>query len=572
VKQFWTNRDSAGDLRTCPDIVFQSYVFKTAYRDIMALLKAINPALAAKYPDSFVQFAGNQAMLDNIGQIQSAFAKFNKDNGQLGQLIAKATFPAKSKHLLSSWLELLHNQKSLYLNHYGNVGTITTIPFYQALEQLQPDILRDKIVMIGFSESIEPEKNLGFYTVFSNAHGQTISPVEIAATAIGNLVDNIWLKPLDPAYQFLLPLVWGIVLSVLCLSCPFHISIGLILLLGSTYLYVAYYEFVTAQVWLPLVVPIGLQMPVILIAASILYFRRNQQAKYKMQLVLRHLLPKEIVDNIPYQPENRVMSTGGKLIQGVCLATDVNDYTKLSESMKPEVLIELMNAYFADIFPLVTDHGGYITDLAGDGMYAVWLNPGHNKQPHINACHAALAIKAAVSQFNQTGQPALITRLGLACGEISIGNTGAPGRYVYRAIGDPVNTASRIEGLNKYLGTHILVTAEVIEGLDGFLLRDLGLFLLKGKSNPVHVFELLMAEIHAVVCARTLTTAFAKALSLFKAKQWTTALAAFVAINNDFPDDGPTQFFIRYLQSLATLPEASLNETANVIDISHITF
>jgi len=205
-------------------------------------------------------------------------------------------------------------------------------------------------------------------------------------------------------------------------------------------------------------------------------------------------------------------------------------------------------------------------------MYAVWLNPEHNKQPHINACHAALAIKAAVSQFNQTGQPALITRFGLAYGEISIGNTGAPGRYVYRAIGDPVNTASRIEGLNKYLGTHILVTAEVIDELEGFLLRDLGLFLLKGKSNPVHVFELLMTEAQAKVCAHTLTTAFAKALSLFKAKQWTTALAAFIAINYDFPDDGPTQFFIRYLQSLATLPEASLNETSHIIDISHITF
>ncbi|MFZ2451722.1 MAG: adenylate/guanylate cyclase domain-containing protein [Methylovulum miyakonense] len=572
VKQFWMNKTSAGDLRTFPDLVFQCHIFKAAYPEIITLLQSVNPTLAAKLPDSFTELASEHGVIETIERIHSAFTKLNSVEGKLEQLIAAAQFPAKQQHLLGSWLKVMDGQKSLYLNHYGNIGAIKTIPFYQAFEHLPPETLRGKVVMVGLSENIEPEKNLGFYTFFSDANGQTSSPIEIAATAVANLIDNTWLKPLDVAQQLLMLLAWGILLTAVCLACPFRPAMVLVMLLSGAYVYSAYYGFTTAQIWLPLIIPIGMQMPMIVTAAAIMHFRQTHQAKFKMQLVLRHLLPKEIVDNIPNQPENRVMATSGKLMQGVCMATDINDYTKLSETTPPSILIELMNAYYSAIFPLVNDHGGYITDLAGDGMYAVWLNPENRKQMHINACQAALAIKSTIQHFNQTQHLPLITRFGLACGEISIGHTGAPGRYVYRAIGDPVNTASRIEGLNKYLGTQILVTAEVVDDLTGFFLRDLGLFKLKGKAKSVHVFELMMTMGQANARAHALASAFANALMCFQAKQWATALATFIAISKDFPEDGPTLFFIRHLQSLTALPETAPHETPALIDISPITF
>jgi len=81
-----------------------------------------------------------------------------------------------------------------------------------------------------------------------------------------------------------------------------------------------------------------------------------------------------------------------------------------------------------------------------------------------------------------------------------------------------------------------------------------------------------MVETQAKVGTRRLNSEFARALGLFKTKQWTKALAAFVVINNDYPADGPTQFYIRYLQSLAKLPETSPQASSHVIDISHVTF
>ena len=109
-----------------------------------------------------------------------------------------------------------------------------------------------------------------------------------------------------------------------------------------------------------------------------------------------------------------------------------------------------------------------------------------------DACGAAIEIAIALREFRQTlGKPALPTRIGLHAGEIFLGNIGGARHFEYRPVGDIVNTATRIEGMNKYLGTKILVSAEVCSAVNGFLTRNLGMFLLAGKTRPVNVHELV---------------------------------------------------------------------------------
>jgi len=571
VKQFWVDKESAG-LRTFPDFIFQCYVLKKAYPNLLTLLAIAQSPLATQLPPSFAELAKQHTLSEDLEKLRDALAlqATNPDHWQ--HLLNQAAVPAQQQRLLAAWLNLA-DHKSLYYNHYGNVGKITTIPFYQALNGLPPDTLRDRIVLVGFSESIEPEKAQGYYTVYSHAHNQTTSPIDLAATALGNLIDNTWLKPLRSAYQFLLLLGWGMLLSAYCAIRSYRLAITVILASGAAYTYFAYYEFVTAAIWLPLTIPLALQMPLVLTAASVIHFRHTNRTKTKMQLALHKLLPKEVVDNIPHQPDTMIMDTSGKLTQGVCLATDVCDYTQLSEALKPKALIDLMNTYYQTVFPLVNQHGGFVTDLAGDGMYAVWAHNDHNQQARSNACQAALAIKQNLAAFNQDQPYPLITRFGLACGEISIGHTGFTGRLIYRAIGDPVNTASRIEALNKQLGTHILVNAAVIADLDDFFLRDVGLFILKGKAKPVHIFELMATQQQASDRDRALTAAFAKALALFQDHQWLPARQAFSKITEQFPNDGPSGFFLRYLENTTKLPEKSVdNQLPMIINVTTLSF
>jgi adenylate cyclase len=117
--------------------------------------------------------------------------------------------------------------------------------------------------------------------------------------------------------------------------------------------------------------------------------------------------------------------------------------------------------------------------------------------------------------------------------------------YEYCVVGDSINTATRIEGLNKLLGTKILVSASVIEDLSEFNIREMGTFILKGKTQPINIFELFGPD---DVVKTDLVSAFVQAINLFKTYQWHQSLNAFLDIQQNHPSDGPTRFYIDYLR------------------------
>ena len=129
-------------------------------------------------------------------------------------------------------------------------------------------------------------------------------------------------------------------------------------------------------------------------------------------------------------------------------------------------------------------------------MLAIWSAPsGDESSLRKKACLAGLEIAAALERFNATnGRPPLYTRMGLHAGEMLLGTVGALHHYEYRAVGDMVNTANRLQGLNKYMDTRLLVSEKVVEGLDEFLTRPLGRFLLAGRASFLRVAELMGRE------------------------------------------------------------------------------
>ncbi|MDD5319107.1 MAG: adenylate/guanylate cyclase domain-containing protein [Methylococcales bacterium] len=574
VKQFWTYKKSAGDIPTFPATVFQSYVFKKAYPEILQLLHQIDPALESILPETFEQLAIEFKAIEITQKIHTAFATKTESLTQLDNLLTAARYSPEKTRLLQSWFSLLKSTDSLYFNHYGKVGTITTIPFYQALvnDILNPELFNNKVILVGYSENIEPEKNQGLYTEFSSDNGETISSTEIAATAVANLIDNSWLRPLPLQKQFFLVLAWSFLLHGVCRLFSYRFAISLIIALSAGYLAFAYFRFTTAYVWFPLFVPIMLQTPFVLIVASISHFLKNKKDHQNMTKAFSFYLPDTVVSKIAHQPALDAMNCYGELMQGVCMATDAGQYTTLSETMDPLALNNLMNQYYGVMFPQVKKHSGIISDVIGDAMLAIWAAPLVETQHRINACHAALAIKMAIDQFNRSQPHQLPTRLGLHYGEMRVGNVGAMEHYEYRAVGDIVNTATRIEGLNKLLGTYILVSASVIEGLTTFFTREMGVFILKGKTFPVIIFELIAPIDHVEPYRIPLVNAFSKALKLFQSYQWPKALEAFLAIKNEYPEDGPTCFYISYLsQQLSFLPEKHADEHPALIEIGNIT-
>jgi adenylate cyclase len=535
---------------TLPTTIFQWYVLKTSYPEIVKLLTPTSLAFKTILPATFAQFKADSHSLENL---QTAILTGDKSLSEFKELLANTRYSTQQKHLLSAWLAFIFNDdKFIYLNHYGKPGTLTTIPLSQALTltSLNPDTFTNKIVMIGQSETVDAEATQGFYNVFSDAGGD-ISHVEIAATAVANLITDTWLKPLTLPQQGILLLGWASLLAVLCRLLAYRPAAIALVSCSLAYLAISYYLFITAAIWLPVIIPTLLQAPLMLLGISWSRYLQTKQARKKIEQAFHYYLPKHVVKQIGNKPNEKDMKQFGELVSGVCLASDAGEYTRLSEGQHPKALNALLNRYYGVLFPEVIKQQGIISDVIGDAMMALWVQPKPGENLRVLALEAALNIKTAVDHFNALQTDQILTRIGLHYGEMRLGNVGTEDHYEYRAIGDTINTASRIEGLNKQLGTQILVSSKVIDGLSGFACREMGIFFLPGKSLPVEVFELVGRSAAIQPHTLQLIIGFNKALALFQKHQQPEALQQFLQLQKQFPSDGPIRFYIDFIKSEA---------------------
>ena len=249
------------------------------------------------------------------------------------------------------------------------------------------------------------------------------------------------------------------------------------------------------------------------------------------------------------------IKTSSQIVYGTCLNTDAERYTTLSETMDPEELSRFMNKYYEAVFEPVRQRGGIVSDVKGDSMLAIWATANPDAALRNQACFAALDISSAVHRFNRSSDTLqLPTRIGLHSGHMMLGTIGAINHYEYRPVGDIVNTATRIEGLNKYLGTRILVSEEVVYQLDGFLTREFGKFLLAGKVKPTVVCELICHIEESSEQQRNLCAMFAEALSAYRRQSWEEAIEIFYESLEVCKEDGPSIFYLKLCEKYRENP------------------
>jgi adenylate cyclase len=176
-------------------------------------------------------------------------------------------------------------------------------------------------------------------------------------------------------------------------------------------------------------------------------------------------------------------------------------------------------------------------------MVAIWAAARPDAELRRNACESALGLLADVTRFNRDAVRALPTGVGLDSGQVLLGDIGAGDRHRFRAVGDIVNTASRIQGLNRKLGTRALASASTLAGLAGPETRYLGEFLLVGKRSSVELYELLDGEASRELGQAALD-AFAAGMRSFAERDWERGRALFERVLAARPADGPSRFYV----------------------------
>ncbi len=397
---------------------------------------------------------------------------------------------------------------------------------------------------MGLSEALLAERKDSFYTVFSRANGIFIGGVEISATAFSNILDDTPVRPVG-----------------LLALCPhrrslgsrhghplpyFHVGIAALGVVGfkrplSRRGVVPVQDGHTSG---SLAVPLFFQVPLAFVGGVVWNYLDAKKEQEKVRKAFEHYLPKNVVDQLV---ENLgEIGAVSETVYGVCLFTDAEHYTTLSETLDPKELGAFMNRYYETMFRPVKEHGGVVSNLAGDSMLAIWVSATPDAALRDKACLAAIDINQAVHRLYGPSDPhRLNTRIGLHYGDIFLGNIGGGDHYQHSVMGDIVNTASRIEGLNKHLGTRVLVSDEVIDRLGGLLSRELGGFRLKGKTSAIRVHELICRLEEADGKQKAGCAMFAEALAAFRKKSWDEAAEKFRGCMESLPGDEPSRFYMR---------------------------
>ncbi|SPQ01908.1 Adenylate/guanylate cyclase with Chase sensor [Candidatus Sulfobium mesophilum] len=564
VSQYWTFKTGAGGLPSLPVVACQAFNLGI-YDEFRRLMEKVAPSKTMKLPRDKNAVVGAKSIEKLVRDLKEIF--------EYDPLIAErmlkelesggVSLAGTKKDRIRSLIAMYHGINNRYLNFYGPPRTITTVPYFQivstdgreAIGAKQPDI-NGKAVFVGHSELYRAGQKDGFYTVFSQQNGLDISGVEIAATAFANLLTNQHVEPLGFETRLAIIMMWGILIGSLCRQFPAAIAAMSIVGLGAGYLFFAEYRFKVSGTWYPVVIPLFIQTSFAFFGAVSLKYKDSNKERDRIRKAFGYYLPDGVVDRLSKNIAE--IKADSELAYGICLSTDAEQYTALSETMEPKELSGFMNRYYATIFEPIKKHTGVVANVVGDSMLAIWVTANPDSALKDQACLAALDIAEAVHHFNQSSDTSpLPTRIGLHSGYIVLGHIGAADHYEYRPVGDIVNTATRIEGLNKYLGTRILVSEDVISHLEGFLTRELGKFLLLGKSKPIVVHELLCRTDGVNTQKRKICKTFADALDSFRRQSWDEAIQKFYVCIKNRGEDGPSRFYLKLCEQYKMHPPSN---------------
>lgn len=373
------------------------------------------------------------------------------------------------------------------LNEYGPTGTLKTIGYADAIHLAKADpvglaaLVRDRTVFVGYLQHEEKEPFEQFPTHFREPGLPDVAGVEIAATAFANLNDRSLLRTIDIRVGLAVAAAAAIAFGTFAWG---PIAGGL---MAGAFLFgipgAALWSFQHANLWIPLATPLAASVAALVAGIAGLYVRERRH-NARIRNALERMLPPEAVATVT-DPRRRRPDLG----YGLCLATDATGFTAYSEQTSPPDVVAFLTRYFRLLFAPVIDRGGFVSDVVGDSMLAVFPCESATTAPVEAVLDACVAILEAVDSA-PTGH-ALPTRIGVSMGSMTRTMVGALSHFEYRAVGDTVNVANRLEGLNKVYGTRVLVTEEVAAAAPAFQFRDCGSATLSGRSARLRVYALL---------------------------------------------------------------------------------
>ncbi|MFZ5448963.1 MAG: CHASE2 domain-containing protein [Thermodesulfobacteriota bacterium] len=380
--------------------------------------------------------------------------------------------------------------------------------------------------------------------------------VEVHATLLDNLLRGDFLRPV-PGWM-----LWAVtlVLSAAMVLVVLWFSGLVATLTGFAVLALVFLGLTVAAFhlswWADPVLP-GVALALSFALAAAYSYATEGRQKLYIRRMFGQYMSETVINHLLEHPEK--LQLGGERRRVTLFFSDLAGFTTISERLSPETVVGLLNDYLSAMTEIILDEEGTVDKFEGDAIMAFWGAPLDQPDQARRACRAALRQQTALTQLNHRfadlGLPPLTMRIGLHTGDAIVGNLGSTKRFDYTVIGDTVNLASRLEGVNKFYGSFVLASEVTVEACEaGVEFRELDLVAVKGKEQAVRVFEVmgLTGELSPEDIWRR--QEFAQGLELYRQGRFPEAQLRFEAILTKHPEDGPAKTFLGRCQQLQAAP------------------
>ena len=435
---------------------------------------------------------------------------------------------------------------------------------------ITPEIFRDKIVLLGTGFHSEDRFRTPFYG-FRTAPREDGSPtqryewmygVEIHANALQNIIDGTYVRSVSLVATLLLLLAlaaltagavflrgagWGAAVTVLAIAGAWALAFwtwaGVVYLPG-----IASPRLASVGTWVPIGPPIVAALLGYVGSVAYTAIIEGREKRFIKGAFGKYLSP-DVVAEISEDPS--ALTLGGEKRPLSLLFSDLSGFTTISEEMDAQELIALLNEYLNDMTQVVFDENGYLDKYIGDAIMAFWNAPKEVLDHPDRAMRTAILMQRRMNALNERwrandpNHEPLKVRIGVHTGEVVVGNVGGEERFDYSAIGDAVNLAARLEPANKTYNTLNMVSEVTLSaGRDEYRVRELDFIAVKGKDEPVKVFELLEFVGERLSDEKEAALEhFTLGMNAYKQHDWAQARNHFEAGLAACPDDGPCALY-----------------------------
>jgi adenylate cyclase len=435
------------------------------------------------------------------------------------------------------------------------IGKQKSFPYISATdvlnENVEPGSLEGGIVLVGTSA-------LGLKDLRTTPLQTSYPGVEVHANILKGLLEGgIPFQPdWEPLFMQFLIIVVGFMLAGFM---PHLSSLPMVLTgLGTLGLYLTfnYYLWSVSRFDLSQSSLIILISGITVINIAVGFFQESSRKKELKDMFGQYVPPAHIDRMVDAENEEDAFASDTR--EMTVLFSDIRSFTSISEGLSAEELKQMLNEYFTPITQVIFENEGTIDKYVGDMVMAFWGAPLEDPDHRLHALEAALAMlqktEELKAEFRAKGFPEINIGVGLNTGQMNVGDMGSQYRRAYTVLGDAVNLSSRLESLTKFYGARCLVGEETIKGIEQYVFREIDCIQVKGKEEPVNVFEPIGKISDLSEAQLEELSDYTRALDDYRSQRWDEAKAGFEKLK----EKGEQRIYEIYLERIEEMRVADL--------------